>query len=320
VQTDFDGVVYPTVYDKVMDYTTLGNDQNPGINFKEQDNVLYSGQVSVTDGEFEFEFIVPVDIAYFFDKGKISYYAKSDTHDGHGYYNDFMIGGSSDDQISDLVGPGIELYMNNADFVDGGITDEDPVLIAFLSDVSGINTVGNGIGHDITATLDDNSLESIVLNDFYEADLDSYQSGSIRYPFNDLETGVHTLRLKVWDVFNNSNEAEISFIVANSSELIIEQLGNFPNPLTDYTCFTFNHNHANEELDVEIKIYNMSGQLVSVIQESIYTTGYTISPICWNADNGGGGRVQPGIYAYHVRVSSPNGDVVNKFEKLVVVK
>ncbi|MDA3911535.1 MAG: type IX secretion system sortase PorU [Bacteroidales bacterium] len=320
IKSDFNGVIYPTVYDKVMEYSTLGNDENPPMDFLEQKNVLYSGQASVTNGYFSFEFIVPVDIAYFYGNGKISYYAKSDTKDAHGYYNDFQIGGSSDFDISDNLGPEIELYMNNSDFIDGGITDENPIMLAYVFDESGINTVGNGIGHDITAILDDNSLNSIVLNDFYEADLDSYQSGSVRYPFFSLETGMHSLNFKVWDVFNNSSEAEIRFLVANSSELVIEQVMNYPNPFSDYTCFTFTHNHPNEEMEVEIKIFNMNGQLLKIIQENVYATGYTVDDICWYSDNGGGGKVEQGIYIYHVQVRTPNGDVVNKFEKMVLVK
>jgi hypothetical protein len=317
---DFNGLVYPKVYDKAMEYTTLANDGNVPMDYTEQTNVLYSGKASVENGMFSFEFIVPVDIAYYYDNGKISYYAASDTKDAHGYYDDFIVGGSDDNSISDAFGPEIELYMNNTDFVDGGITDENPDMLAFVEDVSGINTVGNGIGHDIVAILDDNSSQAIILNDYYEADVDSYQSGSIRYPFSNLETGMHTLRLKVWDVFNNSAEKEISFMVANSSELVIEQLSNFPNPFSSQTCFRFTHNHANETLDVEIKIFTMQGRLVKAINESVYTTGYTIDPICWNGTGDGGGTVEPGVYVYHVKIGSPNGDIVNKFEKLVFVK
>ncbi|MFO7879007.1 MAG: type IX secretion system sortase PorU [Bacteroidales bacterium] len=320
VLNDFNGLVYPKVYDKMMEYSTLGNDQHAPMDFKEQTNILYSGKASVENGYFSFEFIVPVDIAYYYDHGKISYYAASETNDAHGFYEDIVIGGSADTDISDAFGPDIELYMNNTDFVDGGITDENPDMLAFISDESGINTVGNGIGHDIVAVLDDNTSDAIILNDYYEADVDSYQSGSVTYPFSNLSTGMHTLSLKVWDVFNNSAQQEISFMVANSTELVIEQIGNFPNPFSEQTCFTFTHNHANEELDVEIKIYDMQGALVKIINEMVYTTGFTISPICWQGTRDGGGKVEPGIYVYHVRISSPNGDVVNKFEKLVFVK
>ncbi|MFO7790845.1 MAG: type IX secretion system sortase PorU, partial [Bacteroidales bacterium] len=69
IRTDFNGILYPRVYDKVMEYSTLGNDDNPPFPYKEQKNILYSGKSSINDGYFSFEFIVPVDIAYYFDNG-----------------------------------------------------------------------------------------------------------------------------------------------------------------------------------------------------------------------------------------------------------
>jgi hypothetical protein len=47
-------------------------------------------------------------------------------------------------------GPVIDLFMNDTDFTFGGLTDENPRMLALIFDESGINTVGTGIGHDIT--------------------------------------------------------------------------------------------------------------------------------------------------------------------------
>ena len=68
--------------------------------------------------------------------------------------------------------------MNDESFVSGGITNENPVLIVKLFDESGINT-SSGVGHDIVAILDGDETNPYVLNDYYVADLDSYQSGSL---------------------------------------------------------------------------------------------------------------------------------------------
>jgi len=54
-------------------------------------------------------------------------------------------------------------------------------LLARLFDESGINTAGSGIGHEITATLDNDPARLTVLNDFYTANVDSFQSGNVRY-------------------------------------------------------------------------------------------------------------------------------------------
>ena len=82
---------------------------------------------------------------------------------------------------NDKEGPVIKAYLNDEKFVSGSITNENPVLIVKLSDSSGINTAGTGIGHDIVATLDNDNRQYFILNDFYEADLNSYQQGAIHF-------------------------------------------------------------------------------------------------------------------------------------------
>ena len=48
---------------------------------------------------------------------------------------------------------------------------EQSSLYALLYDESGINTTGNGIGHNMLAVLDEATANPIVLNDFYESDI-----------------------------------------------------------------------------------------------------------------------------------------------------
>ena len=44
--------------------------------------------------------------------------------------------------------------------------------------------------------------------------------GVIRFPFYNLEKGEHSITLKVWDVFNNSSESTINFVVKDVNDLI----------------------------------------------------------------------------------------------------
>ena len=148
-------------------------------------------------GIFHFKFIVPKDINYDFGNGKISLYAKGDIQDklcdALGHNLDMIVGGTSSEFTEDFEGPQIELFMNDTNFIFGGITDANPSLYAMLYDESGINTVSNGIGHDMLAIIDEESSNPIELNDFYESDINSYKSGIIDYPFNTLSEGKHTL-------------------------------------------------------------------------------------------------------------------------------
>ncbi len=325
---DFNGRVYPTIYDKERHRKTLNNDNAGVINFTVQNNILYKGKSTVNNGEFSFTFIVPKDIGYDFGKGKISYYAKgfidqdsTKFADATGYYNNIIIGGSNTSAETDNQGPDIDLYLNDENFVFGGITNETPVLLAFVKDKNGINTVGNGIGHDITAVLDNNTNNILVLNDYYEADNDSYKSGTIQYPFTKLSEGHHSIRLKVWDIYNNSSEAYLEFIVAKSSELILERLFNYPNPFQYTTNFCFQHNQSSTSLDVEIKIYNLSGGLVKTIKNSQHTEGYLSEPVSWDGTTDNGQKLESGIYIYQTIVQSTvTGQTVKKSGKLLLMK
>ena len=171
--------------------------------------------------------------------------------------------------------------MNDENFAFGGTTDENPALLAVVADSNGINTVGNGIGHDITAVLDDNTNNTINLNDFYQADLDSYQSGRVVYPFSDLSEGTHSLRFKIWDVYNNSEEAYTEFVVAESAQLALEHVLNYPNPFTTRTEFMFEHNQPCNSLDVQVQVFTVSGKLVKTINETVLSQGFRNEPIAW---------------------------------------
>ncbi len=318
--TDFGGMVYHTVYDKKMQNTTLGNDGSNPFSFTSRDNIIYKGKASVTSGSFSFSFIVPKDIAYHYGYGKISSFAKDGLSDAAGNYNEIIIGGSNPDALVDTDGPEIELYMNDRNFVNGGTTDENPRLLVFLTDSSGINTVGSGIGHDITLVINNDPSTLLVLNDYYVADADSYQSGSIDYPFTDLEEGSYNLKLKAWDVFNNSSEASIDFSVAESGELALRNVFNYPNPFTQNTTFHFEHNRPDTGMDILIQIFTVSGRLVKTIDTSINTSGFKPDPIPWDGLDNFGDRIGRGVYIYRLRLRTSDGQTAEKYEKLVILK
>ena len=193
-------------------------------------------------------------------------------------------------------------------------------LIAKLFDENGINTVGNGIGHDLIAVLDGETGNPIVLNDYYTADLDSYQSGEIRYNFTDLEPGLHTLSLKVWDVNNNSSETSIEFVVREKENVELEHVLNYPNPFTTSTEFFFEHNQACVDLDAQIQIFTVSGRLVKTINESVQCDGFRSKGIHWNGLDDFGDQLAKGVYVYHVKVRTPEGEIAEKTEKLVILR
>lgn len=319
---DFRGSVFPNIFDKKVDKQTLLNDgQGAEIYFQEFENTIYRGEVSVENGQFEYKFIVPLDISYNIDYGKINYYAENEEIDAHGSYTDVLIGGLNVNAAADNVGPDIELFINDRSFVSGGITNSSPVVYVEVFDSSGVNTVGNGIGHDIIAVLDDNTNSTFVLNDYYEADLNSFQSGKIQYPMQGIEPGEHKLLFRVWDVYNNPSETEITFIVSESSDLQISRVLNWPNPFTTYTEFQFEHNRASEPLDVQVQIFSVSGQIVKTINQRIQATGNRVTGISWAGRDEYGDQIAKGVYVYKLKVKSQlDNAYAEKIEKLVILR
>lgn len=318
---DFQGIMYPTVYDKKVEIETLGSDAGSyPQKFYYWKSVLFNGKVDIVDGNFEFEFIVPRDISYNFGKGRINYYFNNDSVDGNGYYENIIIGGFNDQASEDNEGPQIQLYFNEDDFVNGGTTDQNPVLLAYVEDESGINTTGNGIGHDIMAVIDEDATKSYTLNDYYEAEVNRYNSGVINYPFFNLENGEHTLSLRVWDIYNNSSTAYLDFLVVGSEDLVISNLMNYPNPVIDNTFFVFEHNQSNNDLDVKIQIYNVSGRLIKTLTGIARSKNYKSEPLEWDACTEAGDKIGRGFYVYKLTVTNESGETKSETAKLIFVK
>lgn len=323
LMNNYNGYIYPTIYDKVKAYSTLGNDPKSHVTtFYLQKSIIYKGKAKVKNGKFSFTFVVPKDISYKLGNGKISYYTHNGEIDANGYMDSLLIGGSLSNADIDTEGPEIRLFMNDTNFIIGGITDENPSLLAFVFDEHGINTVGNGIGHDIVAILDENSVNPIILNDFYESTLDDYKRGKISYPFSKLAIGNHTLSLKVWDVYNNSSTARTEFLVADGEEMALDHLLNAPNPFIDYTSFIFEHNQSCETMNVEIDIYNTAGRLVKTIRAEVNATGYRVGPrqLTWNGKSEDGTKLTSGLYIYRLKAQNQNGQWIEKSSKLILLK
>ena len=317
---NYNGHVFPTVYDKIQTVTSLSNDGNPPFVFDTRNSIIYKGKSTVQNGAFSFTFYVPKDIRYHLDTGKISLFSKGNEGEAKGAFFDFLVGGTADDIPDDKQGPAIELYMNDKNFVFGGTTNENPVLLAFLSDSTGINTVGSGIGHDIVAILNENTNDPIVLNDFYVGEVDDFQAGSIEYPFVNLEEGNYSLRLKAWDVLNNSSEEYMEFVVAESAKLALRNVLNYPNPFTNYTFFHFEHNQPGTSMDIIIQIFTISGRLVKTIEISSFSAGFKPDPVPWDGLDDFGDKIGRGVYLYRLKVRSESGQIAEKYEKLVILK
>jgi len=320
--TTYNGELSVNIFDKMITRTTLNNDGNATpMNFNVLGETIFRGNASVTGGQFEFGFVVPRDIRIPVGNGRISFYSKRNQVllDKTGYDNTIKIGGINENAVADNIGPRVKLYMNDQTFVSGGITNESPIFLAYLEDEHGINTA-SGIGHDIVAILDGDESNPYTLNDYYETELDDYTKGKLRFPFRNLEKGLHTITFKAWDVYNNPITAEIQFIVVGDESITLTNVLNYPNPFVSYTQFWFTHNRPFEPLEVQVQVITVTGKVVWTRNQIVNTDGFLSREITWDGKDDFGDRIGKGVYIYKLTVKSTvSNSKTEKYEKLVIL-
>jgi hypothetical protein len=319
LMTGFNGTLEPTVFDKPGNVSTLANDGGSPMIFPIAGNILFSGRTTVTGGRFSFSFIVPLDINYSYGNGAIKYYACNSTSDLNGSFTGITVGGFSESAMDDTEGPEIRLFMNDTLFNDGGVTDHNPVLLALLSDRSGINASGTGIGHDIIAWLDDDISTTVVLNSLFRTDIGRHNSGTLAYPLLVTGRGRHTVSLRAWDNLNNPSVATLKFVVEADGIFRLNNLIAFPNPATEGIKFTAGHNRPGTELDITVTIFSPDGRIVRVIREKSRTVGYALPDIPWDGCDMNGGRVARGLWLWRADAVTSDGEKASATGRFIIL-
>ena len=290
------------------------------MTFTVRDNLIFNGEATVSEGNFDLEFIVPKNITFDFDKGKISMYAFDEQQllDATGADIEFVVGGENDDYLSDNTPPEIDLFINDTSFIEGGIAGPDLFLLARLSDESGISLSKSEEGHEISARLDNENEQT--LSNYYISAPDTYKVGWVTYPYKDLSTGIHKIWLKASDVHNNTNEAEIEFLIIDDSNLTIEKLINYPNPFSEYTTFSFEHNRAGDDLEILIEVFSMQGKMLKQFVYTKENSESRISDIFWDGKDQNGSNILSGVYVFRLSIRSlSDGSKKQANQKLVII-
>ncbi len=321
IVNDFNGYLYPKVYGIKSVYTTRANAQKSyKEEFTQMDKVLYKGKITVTEGHFEFSFVVPKEIALHYGYGKLSYYALDTLNfvDAAGDYKKIVVGGVDPDATSDDEGPAISMYLNNTHFENNDIVNKNSVLYANLSDPGGINFTGINIGRDILLILDDEDADARVVNNMFEPDVNSYTSGRIVIPLEEMKDGHHTAVIRAWDLQGNSSEQRIDFMVKSDAAIGLNNVMVYPNPFVDNTTFRFYNKNGGGTMDIEIRIYDITGKLIGEMKTEYSGVGKeTETPFNWksvvNVDNGPGS----GLFVYEMKVTDKNGFTETVRQKII---
>ncbi len=300
----FNGLLSALVYDQPAGRKTLGNGGLPPFAYKVQENVLFNGNVPVRNGSFSYSFVVPKDVSFNKEAGLIRYYFSNSTTDGNGSFANVHFNGTETQLLTDNKGPEIRLFLENESFREGDRVSPNPLLMVFLSDVSGISTSDYGIGHNITLVLDGEESQQVILNNFYKSDAAGWKSGAIFYPLSSLATGVHTLTFKVWDAANNSSSLSVRFEVTN--DLKIHQAYNFPNPFSGQTRFVITQNRYDEMFGVNLEVMDLTGKIVCKKQENLPSQGYEINDLYWDPSQSNPVPAY-GVYLYRITLTDHDG-------------
>ena len=313
---DFNGNLHVVIYDKIQRITTLNNHGDGAITYSDRPNTLFSGDAIVKDGEYSFSFMLPKDIKYNYGSGRMNYYAEDDLHDyeAQGVFESFIVGGTTNNLINDTSGPEVLMYLNTENFVSGDKVNETPLFIANINDVSGINTVGSGIGHDLLLIIDKDPMQSFILNDNFQALVNSYSAGTIKYKLPQLDNGKHTITFRAYDLLNNSSTTSIEFEVKKGLTPTIFSVANYPNPFKKSTRISVIHDRPETILKTTVEIFDIVGKKIWSFDEP------SADDITWDLSSVSGVKIKSGVYLYRVSIKTINSDLYSKTNKMIIVE
>lgn len=327
VATNFNGSIVSTLYGSQESITTHGYggaEEGRQVTYLDRPNRLAINVDSVNGGHFTVRVIIPSEVNNEYDNyspSMINLYAydSRDTLEAKGANSDFYIYGYEDDEVTDTIGPTIiTMGLNDETFVNGSDVNESPLLLATVSDDSGVNFSSAGIGHSMTLTLDGTISYNDLLSYYTPQFAEEGTLGSISYQLNDLATGPHTLRLRVWDVYNNVSDKTISFNVVKGLAPEIADVYCAANPASVETSFYVKHNRPDAVVTVTIEVYDLLGRRVWSTTQSGRSDMYTSTPVTWDLTDAGGRRVPRGIYVYRATISTDGIKEATKAKKLAV--
>ena len=333
VDSGFEGQAHVVVFDAERRVNVPDRRVMPRDYYTVREDLLWRGTIPVTSGRFTATFVMPKDISYSNEPGRVSVYVRNASEHAGGYTEQVVVGGTAAILPDDHVGPDISLFLNDTTFVSGGLTPAHPRLIVKLRDDSGINTVGTGVGHEMLLVVDGDERTAVDIGSRFESDPGSFRSGRVEYSFRDyadgLVDGPHSLSVRAWDVLNNSNVESLDFVVASTQDVVLKNVYNYPNPTSGHTRFVFEHNQpTGAAASVQVRIYALSGRPVRTLdtEEALPSGMLTAGPVqvVWDGRDEDMNLLASGIYLYkvRVRVDQPDGgrSVSEHIEKLAIIR
>ena len=316
LQSNFNGLLDFVLYDAITNKKTLANaGTSRETTVAMQENILFKGKVTVTKGNFTVDFLLPKEVSL--QKNlKIQMTAYNELSDAMGVYDSLIAIDAGGVLMNDNQGPDVKIFLNDSNFVAGGWASARSNLILNLADSGGIQTSGNALGHDLVLVIDNDYKNTVVLNNYFVADVDSYQKGKLNFALPFLAEGKHTIMVKVWDLLGNSSTKILDFEVPASDIVNVKNLYNYPNPFSNYTQFSFELNKLGSPVEISLSIYNSMGNLLFTKPLSgSYKANRVVAN--WDGTGIGSAQIQAGVYYYRLTIQDGTGTriLTNKLVK-----
>lgn len=264
-------------------------------------SILHKGAYTVENGNFTARFVIPKVTTFSLDPGQLYLYGFSQQNDyAVGFSNKFVVSGISTEEFDDVEGPKIDLYLDGRLFQPYDIVRPIPTLIVDLSDETGVNATGEGIGNKIQVWVNNNP-KPIDITSTFRTSITAAGTGTATTALFGLNPGTHSVRVRAWDVLNNFSENETFFQTLASTSTYISECLTFPNPVVDYglTYFRFKHT-LSSAFTAKVAIYTSDGTLVKNI-EQVITTLQT-GEIQWDRTDLAGLALAQGAYYYTISI------------------
>ena len=319
VITDFNGNITVSLLDARRTITIQDNDINKTMaTFTKPGPALYRGSFVVENGRFTATFVVPKDISFSASPAGLYGYAASSTKQyAMGVTDRIVVDGVTSIGDPETDGPAMQVFMDSRKFLPGGLVRMNPVLIVDLEDATGINTTGIGIGHDITATFDDD-VEPVILTPTFTTSLSNSKAGTAQKQIFGLGPGLHTVKVRAWDVLNNVSETTTTFRIEEQQEGIrAEGLFNFPNPFSSRT--TIRYTHASQRpFTATLMIFDLTGRML--VERQMQVSDMQTADVVWDGNDDRGDMAMSGIYQVVVRLQDHTGATSYVNGKLTLIR
>ena len=310
-----DGQLSITVYDSERNRTHQIFNSSSTFSYKITGPTMFRGSATITNGNFDFSFIPPLDIGYGGNGARIALYAALDTVDAIGAIDSIYISNTVA-STTDSIGPIIGVNFSGKALEPGGnVIQIGDILNLTLTDSSGINLT-EGIGHGITLETDNDAASLKNLTSLFQYSQDDYTGGTLSYNLDSLQPGLHTFKIKAWDNANNSSVLEFNAEITTSADLAIRDLMNYPNPMSEKTNFSFSLTQSVSRFSLEI--FTLSGRKINNFDR------YTLAPayyddIVWDGRDSFGDPVATGVYLFKATAVPVTGDKVEEFGKVILI-